>query len=91
MRMRTHFLTIFALGFLMTACCPKPPPTLSEAQRTRARQLALDQVAWYQEHPATGRPVDRAVRVASAENAQRGNGLASLQDDESEESTTCHP
>jgi hypothetical protein len=89
MRMRTRFLITLALGLLITACCPKPPLTLSEAQRNRARQLALYRVAWHQEHPCSASASDRPVRVADAENPKTVNGLTSTQADEGEEGVTC--
>ncbi len=89
--MRTRFLITVALGLLITACCPQPPPTLSAAQRNRARQLALYRMAWHQEHPCAASASARPVRVADAENPTTVHGLTSTQADEGEESVTCHP
>ena len=90
MRMCIRLLITLALGLLLAACCKTPPPTLSEAQRNRARQLAVYSVAWHQEHPASASASHRPVRMASAERPQLAGWLTPTEPSDEEEGISCH-
>ena len=49
---------LWLFGFIVmfySGCCQLPPPALSEDQRSRIHQLAMDKVTFHQERPAHAR------------------------------------
>ena len=89
MHLCIRLLMALGLGLLLAACCKTPPPTLSEAQRDRARQLALYSVAWHQEHPDSASAPPRPVRMARAEPSPSADWLTSSDPTDQEEGVPC--